>query len=155
MPCITPPHDALGFDGFGISQANQSQLAICSPAAPAAATPARPAAPTATGAAPRPAPPPIDPATLAVSFWRTIPLPAPHPAIPPGYAVTGLPSYLVTHGDLHPAPYMQATPLGPLTVTATGQYLIDWGDGTAPTWCGPYEKRGAPTPTATLPTPMT
>ncbi len=52
----------------------------------------------------------------------------------------------MTHGDLDPAPYRQATPLGPLTVTARGQYLIDWGDGTAPTWCGPYGEEGHPYP---------
>jgi hypothetical protein len=148
--CVTPPHDAYGYNGFAIGQAGGARLVFCPTAAPAAARPAAPAAPTAGGGTPTPAPPPIDPATLAVSFWRTIPLPAPHPTIPPGYAITGLPAYLVTHGELRPASYAQSTPLGPLTVTAIGQYLIDWGDGTAPVWCGPYAEEGRAYPNGNI-----
>lgn len=95
-------------------------------------------------AAPRPAP--IDPVTLAVQFWRTIPLPAPHPQIPPGYAITGKTAYLVTNGTTAPPVYTDNTPLGILTVQANGSYLIDWGDGTTPTWTGPYGQEGQPWP---------
>ena len=90
--------------------------------------------------------PPLDPATLAVQFWQTIPLPVPHPSIPPGYAITGKLAYLVTDGTLTPAHYQRATPLGPLTITARGSYFVDWGDGTLPTWTGPYRQEGGPYP---------
>jgi hypothetical protein len=90
--------------------------------------------------------PPVDPVTLAVQFWRTIPLPAPRPQIPPGYAITGKTAYLVTNGTLHPAPFSENTPLGLLSVTAAATYEVDWGDGTLPTWNGPYVFEGEPWP---------
>ena len=95
---------------------------------------------------PAPAPPPIDPGALAVQFWRTIPLPVPRPSIPPGYAITGKPAYLVTGGVVRPNAYIDATPLGPLVVHATGTYFVDWGDGTSPAWSGPYQTEGLPYP---------
>lgn len=101
-------------------------------------------------AATRPPVAAIDPTTLAISFWRTVRLPVPRPSVPPGYAVTGMPSYLVTNGTLHPAPFRLATPLGELTVTATGQYMVDWGDGTTPTWSGPYNAEGRPYPNGNI-----
>ncbi len=88
----------------------------------------------------------MDPGELAIQFWQTIPLPVPHPSIPPDYAITGMPAYLVTDGTLAPAPYQRQTPLGPLSITAHGSYLIDWGDGTSPTWSGPYQQEGLPYP---------
>jgi hypothetical protein len=88
----------------------------------------------------------IDPTTIAVKFWQTIPLPRPRPDIPPGYAITGKPAYLVTDGSLHPAPYTEPTPLGVLTITAVGSYRVDWGDGTTPTWAGPYDVEGVAWP---------
>lgn len=94
--------------------------------------------------------PAVDPVTLAVRYWTTIPLPTPKPSVPPGYAVTGKPSYLVTDGTLHPAPYIEATPLGLLTVKASGTYMVDWGDGTEPTWSGPYQQEGRPWPSGVI-----
>jgi hypothetical protein len=105
------------------------------------ATPANPGAPPL---------PPIDPAALAVQFWQTIPLPVPRPSIPPGYAITGKPAYLVTDGTIAPARYQRPTPLGPLVITARGSYLVDWGDGTLPTWTGPYLHEGAPYPNGSI-----
>jgi hypothetical protein len=93
-----------------------------------------------------PAPPATNPVDLAISFWRTIPLPVPRPQVPPGYAITGLPAYLVTDGSLHPRPYAENTPLGPLTIVAAGSYLVNWGDGTSPTWAGPFGREGEPYP---------
>ena len=92
------------------------------------------------------APPPLDPVTLAVQFWKTIPLPVPKPAIPPGYAITGKTSYLVTHGTTAPATYTYQTPLGPLTINATGTYDVNWGDVYQPGWQGPYAAEGQPWP---------
>ena len=88
----------------------------------------------------------MDQAAFAVQFWKTIPLPVPRPAVPPGYAVTGKTAYLVTHGTTSPPPYTDKTPLGPLTITATGSYLVDWGDSYAPGWQGPYPTEGQPWP---------
>jgi hypothetical protein len=57
-----------------------------------------------------------------------------------------MPAYLVTNGNLAPSPYQRQTPLGPLYIIAHGSYLVDWGDGTVPTWAGPYEMEGRPYP---------
>ncbi len=107
-----------------------------------------PNCPPAPGANGQPAPPlpALDPVALAVQFWRTIPLPVPHPAIPPGYAVTGKQAYLVTNGTTAPPTYTANTPLGALTVVVTGTYRVDWGDGTSPAWAGPYPYEGQPWP---------
>jgi hypothetical protein len=105
------------------------------------------ACPTANPQTPLPA---IDPAALAVQFWQTIPLPVPRPSIPPGYAITGKPAYLVTDGTLAPARYQRPTPLGALLIIARGSYLVDWGDGTLPTWTGPYAHEGAPYPNGSI-----
>lgn len=92
------------------------------------------------------APAPIDPQLLAQNFWKTIPLPVPRPAIPPGYAITGMPAYLVTNSTTAPAPYVFPTPLGQLRIIATGEYLVDWGDSRSPGWDGPFPFEGQPWP---------
>ena len=103
-----------------------------------------------TGPAPPAAPhtpaPAASPVAYAVQFWRTIPLPVPKPEIPPGYAITGKTSYLVTHGTTSPPAYVDQTPLGQLTISAGGQYLVDWGDSSPPVWDGPYATEGQPWP---------
>jgi hypothetical protein len=93
---------------------------------------------------------PPNPATLAVRFWQTIPLPVPKPTIPPGYAITGKVAYLVTNGTTAPAAYAENTPIGQLTIQATGEYLVDWGDGTQPVWTGPYPAEGQPWPSGQI-----
>ena len=90
--------------------------------------------------------PPVDPGAIAVQFWKTIPLPVPKPAIPPGYAITGKTSYLVTHGTTAPPQYAFQTPLGQLTITVTGMYEVNWGDIYQPGWQGPYPSEGQPWP---------
>ena len=42
--------------------------------------------------------------------------------------------------------YSENTPIGALTIQATGQYVVDWGDGTQPVWCGPFPTEGQPWP---------
>jgi len=108
---------------------------------PCPITPARP-----------PAPPRVvaTPATLATQFWQTIPLPVPRPTIPPAFAVTGKRAYLVTDGTVEPARYVRPTPLGPLTIHAHGSYRVDWGDGSSPTWTGPYLREGVGYPNGTI-----
>lgn len=86
--------------------------------------------------------PVVSPRVLALSFWQDIPLPTPAPSIAPGWAITGKPSFLETHGERSHT-YSQGTPFGPLELTATGGYLVDWGDGTT---TGPYAIEGAPWP---------
>lgn len=108
-----------------------------------------PIPPSAKGTAAPPRPP-LNPLTLAVRFWRTIPLPVPRPTIPPGYAVTGKAAYLVTDGTTSPPPFAEATPLGPLVVVATGRYLVNWGDPAAPGWAGPYTTEGRPWPSGRI-----
>lgn len=92
------------------------------------------------------APAPIDPQLLAQNFWKTIPLPVPRPAIPPGYAITGMPAYLVTNSTTAPAPYVFPTPLGQLRIIASGEYFVDWGDPRGPGWTGPFPFEGQPWP---------
>jgi hypothetical protein len=89
----------------------------------------------------------LNPAVLAQQFWQTIPLPVPRPSVPPGYAVTGRPAYLVTGGTVAPAAYTEATPLGRLSVTATGSYQVSWGDGATG---GPYAYEGEPYPDGSI-----
>ncbi|MCU4184573.1 hypothetical protein K6U06_09390, partial [Acidiferrimicrobium sp. IK] len=88
-----------------------------------------------------------NPAVLATQFWQTIPLPTPKPTLPPGYAITGKPAYLVTNGTTQPPPWTNPTPLGPLTITAHGTYTINWGDHTT---TGPYTTEGLPYPHGTI-----
>ncbi len=75
-----------------------------------------------------------------------MPLPVPKPTIPPGYAITGKTAYLVTNGTTSPPKFAEDTPLGPLTIEATGRYLVDWGDPGLPGWTGPYAGEGQPWP---------
>lgn len=98
-----------------------------------------------------PAPPVLNPQTIAVHFWQTIPLPVPRPDVPPGYAITGKTAYLVTNGTTQPAPFTEHTPLGALTIRASGAYTVDWGDrdqntGTPSRPAGPYPFEGRPYP---------
>lgn len=92
----------------------------------------------------------LDPVTLAEQFWLSIPLPVPHPSIPPGYAITGKTAYLVTGGTTAPPPYVEQTPLGTLTIIAKGSYYIDWGDPASPGLAGPYTVEGQPYPTGVI-----
>lgn len=62
------------------------------------------------------------------AFWYTKQLPRPHPLVPPGYAITGLPAYLVC-GDGDLVTVARPTPLGELIITARATYDVDWGDG--------------------------
>ena len=92
------------------------------------------------------APARIDPQLLAENFWKTVPLPVPKPQVPPGYAITGMPAYLVTNSTTTPAPYVFPTPLGQLKIQASGAYFVEWGDPRAPGWTGPFPFEGQPWP---------
>jgi len=88
----------------------------------------------------------INPQLLAENFWKTVPLPVPKPQVPPGYAITGMPAYLVTNSTVAPAPYVFATPLGPLRIQASGAYFVEWDDPRTPGWAGPFPFEGEPWP---------
>ena len=85
------------------------------------------------------------PARVAAAFVRTIPLPAPRPAIAPdGTAITGLTVYLETNGSLVHDVAATDTPLGAITVEARSAYWVDWGDGSPEE--GPFRFEGEPYP---------
>ncbi len=84
----------------------------------------------------------VDPIVYVISFWQDIPLPKPAPSIAPGWAITGKTAYLETHGERQ-HDYSRGTPFGPLALTATGQYTVDWGDGET---TGPYDVEGGAWP---------
>jgi hypothetical protein len=86
--------------------------------------------------------PQADPAVLAEVFWGEVLLPKPVPHIEPGWAMTGRLAYLETRAPMTQT-FTRDTPLGPLTITATGEFLVDWGDGTR---TGPHRDAGAPWP---------
>lgn len=81
-------------------------------------------------------------ASVAEGFWQEVPLPSPRPHIAPGRAVTGKAAYLETNGTTTHS-FSRDTPLGPLAITATGAYVVDWGDGTT---TGPHPGEGGPWP---------
>jgi hypothetical protein len=64
-------------------------------------------------------------------------LPRPTLSLPPGYAITGLRTYLITGHELNFDPPSITIDLGAVsltvTVSATGQSTVDWGDGTVTT----------------------
>ncbi len=82
------------------------------------------------------------PAQIAARYWEEIPLPKPAPHIAPGWAITGKLAYLETNGQLRHT-YRNSTAVGPLEITATGSYYVDWGDGET---TGPYSFEGRPWP---------
>ncbi|MDQ1374133.1 MAG: hypothetical protein QOJ09_1471 [Actinomycetota bacterium] len=83
-----------------------------------------------------------NPAVLAEVFWGEVLLPHPAPEIAPGWALTGKLSFLETRAPTTQS-FTRDTPLGPLTITAAGEFLVDWGDGTS---TGPHPYAGAPWP---------
>ena len=74
-------------------------------------------------------------------------LPRPDPNIDPGYAVTGMKAYLET-GDARTHRFDTIpTVLGPLRITATSTYTVDWGDGSV---TGPHTSTGGQYPDGTI-----
>jgi hypothetical protein len=90
----------------------------------------------------------IPPVVLREAITRTIrdDMPRPTLEVPPGYALTGMPAYLVTNHQLEYGPVTHTVDLGvavlDVTVTATGSTNVDWGDGTVAT----YHSPGTPWP---------
>lgn len=74
-------------------------------------------------------------------------LPRPEPSVPPGYALTGMPAYLVTDHALDYGPAEHPVDLGIMELTVrvegTGTSTVDWGDGSEPQT---YDEAGLPYP---------
>lgn len=74
------------------------------------------------------------PALAANEFVRRIPLPEPQPQIAPGFALTGLPAYLVIDGQVSFSVDEDLAGWGPMQVTLEPvRFVVDWGDGTVQT----------------------
>lgn len=99
-----------------------------------------PPCPAAAGAPAR------SPAQIAASYWEEVPLPHPGPYIAPGWAISGKLAYLETRGETTHS-YFHDTPLGQMTIVATGTYEVDWGDGTG---TDTSATEGAPWPGGTI-----
>jgi hypothetical protein len=90
----------------------------------------------------------VEPADVRDAVVHTIrdDMPRPTLEVPPGYALTGMPAYLVTNHQLEYGPVTHTVDLGidvlEVTVTATGVTEVDWGDGTTNT----YDAPGTPWP---------
>jgi hypothetical protein len=90
----------------------------------------------------------IPPAVLRDAVQHTIRdnLPRPELEVPPGYALTGMPAFLVTNHQLEYGPVSHSVDLGvavlQVTVEGTGTTEVDWGDGTI----GTYRSPGTPWP---------
>jgi hypothetical protein len=94
--------------------------------------------------------PRANPAVAAADYWRVVGedlLPRPRPAIAPGFMITGKRAYLEANAPLSDR-FSHPTPLGLLTIEATGLIYVDWGDGTARE--GPYNTAGGPWPDGTI-----
>ena len=79
---------------------------------------------------------------VARRYWEEVDLPKPRPEIAPGRAITGKLAYLTTNGRTTHV-YTSNTIFGPLEISATGSYSVDWGDGET---SGPHAFEGKPWP---------
>ncbi len=102
--------------------------------------------PACTAPAAGPAPVPINPAVLAVEFWQTIPLPTPHPDDPAGlrrHRQAGIPG---DQRDPGAGPVPTTDPPGGLDHHRARDLPDRLGDGSLPTWTGPFAQEGRPYP---------
>lgn len=90
-----------------------------------------------------PVPPPLTPTEVVERTIVNVQLPEPNPNIDPGYAVTGMKAYLETGSDRTHRFAPIDTVLGPLTITASSTYTVNWGDGSV---TGPHSSSGGKYP---------
>jgi hypothetical protein len=102
-----------------------------------------PEPPAVEGTPRRPAPPPLSPTEVVERTLVNVRLPNPRPNIDPGHAITGLRAYLETGNTRRHRFDTIDTVLGPLSITATSTYTVDWGDGTV---TGPHNSTGGKYP---------
>jgi len=106
--------------------------------------------PLCKGAPAAPGPGGLPPGQVAASFWESEgsnPLLVPSPKIEPGWAVTGKTAYLETGGRTAQG-FQDPTGAGPLEIQASGQFWVDWGDGSG--LQGPFDTTGGPYPDGTI-----
>jgi hypothetical protein len=92
----------------------------------------------------------VNPQVAAAAYWANQgenPLLVPSPRIRPGYALAGETAFLETGGTTGQA-FVDPTGAGPLDISATGQFWVDWGDGSG--LSGPYATAGGPWPDGTI-----
>ena len=94
-----------------------------------------------------PVPPPLTPTEVVERTLVNVRLPSPKPNVDPGYAVTGMKAYLETGNEKTHEFDAIDTVLGPLRITATSTYTVDWGDGAT---TGPYSSTGGKYPDGTI-----
>ena len=94
--------------------------------------------------------PEATPAAQAAEFWRVVGedlLPRPTPRIQPGFMLAGKLAYLEA-GTVPIARFEHPTPAGVLTIEASADHWVDWGDGSA--LDGPFDDDGGPWPHGTI-----
>lgn len=92
----------------------------------------------------------IDPSRVVTQFWNQSvanELPTPQFWIPPGFALSGLPSFLTATCTTSKTFYDQ-TPLGTGIINAYGQLWVKWASNES--WSGPYDSCGLPWPNGTI-----
>lgn len=92
----------------------------------------------------------VSPSQIVTAYWKqTIvnQLPSPNYSIPPGFALTGMPAFLVSNCVLNRRFYDQ-TQIGTADIVAQGQIWVRW-DNNLP-WSGPYQSCGTPWPNGTI-----
>jgi hypothetical protein len=94
-----------------------------------------------------PVPPPLTPTEIVERTIVNVRLPSPDPNIDPGYAITGMKAYLETGNSTRHTFDAIPTVLGPLSITATSTYTVDWGDGTT---TGPHSSNGGKYPNGSI-----
>lgn len=87
--------------------------------------------------------PPVSPQQVVERTIVNVQLPQPQPNVDPGYAVTGMRAYLETGNSTTHTFDPISTVLGPLSITASSTYTVDWGDGTV---TGPHSTSGGKYP---------
>lgn len=90
----------------------------------------------------------VDPEDVATAVLERVPLPAPSPAIAPGWAITGKAAFLEPNlavplvAGRPTVTENRGTELGAMAMTATAVYRVDWGDVET----GPHAGPGGPWP---------
>lgn len=70
----------------------------------------------------------LTPELAALAFWRSVKLPVPEPSIKFNEILVGLKAYLETGIEDTMTFGPVDTPFGPLTIDATADIYVDWGD---------------------------
>ena len=94
--------------------------------------------------------PKVDPAQTVTTYWNQSvqnQLPVPQFSVPPGFALTGLTSFLTATCTTSKTFY-DNTPIGTATIAATGELWVRWKSGQD--WSGPYNSCGLPWPNGNI-----